>query len=247
VTLRQLMGHVSGIRNDGGDEGPLLGTHCERIAEALPAFAERPLLFEPGTKYRYSSYGWILVSAAVEAAAAHSLLTFMQEQIFEPLKMDDTVADSEKASIPTRATPYFPRYAANPRYGPDVMRPIEYSCYSGASVFLSTPSDLVRFGMAINSGTLLRPATVDALQTSQRLSSGQETGRGLGWNLETAMFAGRDTRVAGSDGTSLGGPVVSLRIVRDPRIVVAVTSNISYADTSALALAVAKAFASAIR
>jgi len=244
VTLRQLMGHLSGIRNDGGDEGPLLGTHCERIADALPAFAERPLLFEPGTKYRYSSYGWILVSAAVEAAAADPLLTFMQEQIFEPFKMDDTVADSEEE--PTRATPYFPRYAANPRYGPNVMRPIDYSCYSGASVFLSTPSDLVRFGMAINGGGLLQPATVRLLQTSQRLSSGQETGHGLGWNVETAMFAGQHTRVAGSDGTSLGGPVVSLRIVGDRRIVVALTSNISYADTSVMALTIAEAFASAL-
>jgi CubicO group peptidase (beta-lactamase class C family) len=246
VTLRQLMGHLSGVRNDGGDEGPLLGKHCERIAEALPEFAERPLLFEPGTKYRYSSYGWILVSAAVEAAAADPFLTFMQERIFEPLTMDDTTADSSTESIPNRVTPYFPRYAASPRYGPDVMRPLDYSCYSGSSVFLSTPSDLVRFGMAINSGTLLRPATVDVLQTSQRLASGEETGHGLGWNVETVMLGGQRTRVAGSDGTSLGGPVVSLLLFRDRGLVVAVTSNISYADTSALALTVAEAFASAI-
>src|SRR5262245_7215264 len=61
VTLRQLMGHVAGVRNDGGDEGPLLSKHCTRPVEALEAFADRSLLFEPGTKYRYSSYGWILV------------------------------------------------------------------------------------------------------------------------------------------------------------------------------------------
>jgi CubicO group peptidase (beta-lactamase class C family) len=243
VTLRQLMGHLSGVRNDAGDEGPLLGQHCERIAEALPAFADRPLLFEPGTKYRYSSYGWILVSAAIEAAAKDAFLTFMQEQVFEPLKMDDTVADSSQDSIPNRVTQYFPRYAANPRYGPDVMRPIDYSCYSGSSVFLSTPSDLVRFGMALNGGTFLQPATVDLLQSSQRLSSGQETNHGLGWSVETVTIAGQPARAAGSDGTSLGGPLVSLRMVRDGGIVVAVVSNTSYADTSTLALNVADAFA----
>jgi CubicO group peptidase (beta-lactamase class C family) len=246
VTLRQLMGHLSGLRNDGGDEGPLLGKHCARITEALPEFAERPLLFQPGTMYRYSSYGWILVSAAVEAAAADPFLTFMQEQIFEPLKMDDTMADSSKEAIPNRVTPYFPRYAANPRYGADVMRPIDYSCYSGASVFLSTPSDLVRFGMAINSGRLLRPATVALLQTSQRLVSGHETGYGLGWDLEDVTLAGHRAVAIGHDGDSLGGPVASLMTFRERGIVVAVTSNISYADTFGLALHVAEAFASAI-
>ena len=35
VTLRQLMGHVAGVRNDGGDEGPLLSTHCDRPVEGL--------------------------------------------------------------------------------------------------------------------------------------------------------------------------------------------------------------------
>src|SRR5918993_4325567 len=85
VTLRQLMGHMAGVRNDGGDEGPLLSARCERPVEALGPFAKRSLLFEPGTQYRYSSYGWILVSAAVEAAADEPFLTFMQTSVFEPL------------------------------------------------------------------------------------------------------------------------------------------------------------------
>ena len=190
VTLRQLMGHLAGVRNDGGDEGPLFSERCERPVEGLPSFAERSLLFEPGTQYRYSSYGWILVSAAVEAAADEPFLTFMRKQIFEPLGMDDTRADSSTEPIPNRPTFYFPRFAADPRYGLHLMRPIDYSCYAGSSVFLSTPSDLVRFGMAINSGKLLQPATVQLLQTSQRLPSGEETGYGLGWDLETADAGG---------------------------------------------------------
>ncbi len=38
VTLRQVMGHVAGVRNDGGDEGPLFGEHCDRPVEALQHF-----------------------------------------------------------------------------------------------------------------------------------------------------------------------------------------------------------------
>lgn len=243
VTLRQVMGHVAGVRNDGGDEGPLQSTHCDRTVEALPAFAERPLLFEPGTQYRYSSYGWILVSAAIEAVAKQPFLGFMRTQVFEPLGMRDTIADSAAKSKPDRATFYFPRFMAEPRYGPDVMREIDYSCYAGSSVFLSTPSDLVRFGMAINGGKLLQPATVQLLQSSQRLASGEETGYGLGWDLETITLAGKPTRVVGHDGDSLGGMVASVMTLPEQRIVVSVTSNISYADTFALASSLAQAFA----
>jgi serine beta-lactamase-like protein LACTB, mitochondrial len=247
VTLRQLMGHLAGVRNDGGDEGPLLSMRCERPVEGLQPFKDRALLFEPGTRYRYSSYGWILVSAAVEAAADEPFLSFMRRRIFQPLGMNHTEADSATEPISDRATFYFPRFAANPRYGPDLMRPIDYSCYSGSSVFLSTPSDLVRFGMAVNGGTLLQPATIQWLQASQILTSGQETGYGLGWDLETVALAGEQTHVVGHDGESLGGMVASILIFPEHGIVVAVTSNISYADTFGLAVKIAQAFAATKR
>lgn len=243
VTLRQVMGHMAGVRSDGGDEGPLFSARCERPVEALPHFADRPLRFEPGTEYRFSNYGWILVSAAVESAAKEPFLTFMHEEVFEPLGMNDTRADVLGESIQNRATPYFPRFASDPRYGPDPMREVDYSCYAGASVFLSTPSDLVRFGMAINSGTLLQPATVQLLQAPQRLGSGQETGYGLGWDLDTMALGGTQTRVAGHDGESLGGMVASLMTFPEHGIVVAVTSNISYSDTATLAVGIAQGFA----
>ena len=243
VTLRQLMGHLSGVRNDGGDEGPLFSEHCARPVEALPHFAGRPLLFEPGTQYEYSSYGWILVSAAIEAAANEPLFTFMRKQIFEPLGMKDTLPDSVTEPVPNRATSYFPRFAADPSYGLHLMRRLDYSCYAGSSAFLSTPSDLVRFGMAINGGKLLQPATVRLLQTPQRLASGQETGYGLGWDLETVALAGDQTEAVGHDGRVLGGIATSLMTFPEYGIVVAVTSNISYADTPGVALKIAQAFA----
>ncbi len=183
------------------------------------------------------------MSAAVEAAAKEPFLAFMRKQVFDPLAMDDTIPDSASDPIPDRATPYFPRFAADPRYGPELMRPIDYSCYAGASAFLSTPSDLVRFAMAMSSGKLLQPATVQLLQTSQRLASGQETGYGLGWDLETATLAGKETHLAGHDGDSLGGMVSSFMTFPEYGIVVATTSNTSYADTYSVAVKIAQAFA----
>lgn len=274
VTLRELMAHTAGVVSDGGDEGPLFTKHCEQPAEALPYFADDTLRFQPGTGLRKSTYEWILVSAAMEAAAKQPFLTFMQQRVFDPLEMGDTVADpaptepdddfplfnlirekifdprAKRSSSPDatpkpgqdRVTSYFPRFAANPKYGLHLMRPLDYSCYAGSSVFVSTPSDLVRFGMAIQDGKLLKPATVELLQSSQRLSSGEETGYGLGWDLSTATLAGKQTTVIGHDGDLLNGMAASLITIPERKIVVAVTSNISYADTFSLGVRIAEAF-----
>jgi CubicO group peptidase (beta-lactamase class C family) len=248
VTLRQLMGHVAGVSNDAGDEenlgdeeNPSVG--CEGPVEGLKRFAERPLLFEPGTQYRYSNYGWILVSAAVEAAADERFFRFMRRQIFEPLGMDGTREDVATEPIRDRANFYFPRFSADPRYGPQPPRDVDHSCFAGSAAFLSTPSDLVRFLMAISGGKLLQPATVHALQAPLRLPSGQETGYGLGWDLETAALAGEQKHLVGHDGEVMGGMVASFMTFPEDGIFVAVTSNTAYADTHSLAVNIAQAFA----
>jgi serine beta-lactamase-like protein LACTB, mitochondrial len=241
VTLRQLMAHTAGIRTDAGDEGPF-GERCERPVEGLNLFKEKPLLFQPGTQYRFSSFGWILVSAAVEAAAREPIYAFMRNQIFEPLGMSDTRPDSATDPIPNRVTFYFPRFAADNRYGLQDAPPVDYSCYAGAYAFLSTPSDLVRFGLAVGGGRLLQPATVQLLQTSQRLPSGEETGYGLGWDLEAGEFSGAQRRIVGHDGDSVGGMVASLMSLPERGIVVAVMTNTSWVDTFEVAKKIAQAF-----
>jgi serine beta-lactamase-like protein LACTB len=97
--------------------------------------------------------------------------------------------------------------------------------------------------MAINDGKLLQRPTVQLLQTSQRLASGEETGYGLGWDLETVELAGKQARVVGHDGDTLGGMVASLMTFPDQGIVVSVTSNISYADTFSVGRKIAEVFA----
>ena len=183
------------------------------------------------------------MSAAVEAAADQPFLTFMRSRSSIRWACTTPSPTPRRRRTADRVTPYFPRFAADPNYGLDLMRALDYSCYAGSSVFLSTPSDLVRFGMAINSGKLLQPATVQLLQTSQRLASGEETGYGLGWDLETVTLAGKQTRVVGHDGDSLGGMVASFMTFPEHGIVVSVTSNISYADTFSLGVKIAEAFA----
>ena len=197
MTLRQLMGHVAGVRNDGGDEEPLFRSTASGRSTGCSASRSVRCCSSRAPSTAIRRYGWILVSAAVEAAANEPFFTFMRTQIFKPLGMTDTTPDSATEPIPDRATFYYPRFGGDPRYGPELARDVDYSCFAGAGAFLSTPSDLVRFGMAINSGKLLQPATVKMLQTPQRLASGEETGYGLGWELETVSLAGANHAAGG--------------------------------------------------
>ena len=287
LTLRELMAHTAGLGTDGGGDGPLYRQRCEQLADALPSFANDALLYQPGTQYRHSNYGWILVSAAVESAAGQPFHAFMRRQIFQPLGMRNTGAESATEENPERvgeeeedppiatfarqvilkplgiigtnaipatapATSYLPGFGPNPlvRYGLHVLPQRNLSCYAGSMAFLSTPSDLVRFGLAINSGKLLQPATVQLLQTSQQLASGEETGHGLGWDMDTlflggnSAFAGEATKVLGRDGEVQGHRMMSFLIIPESGIVVALMTNATYADTPALARKVAEAFAS---
>jgi CubicO group peptidase (beta-lactamase class C family) len=119
----------------------------------------------------------------------------------------------------------------------------DFSCFFGAAGFVSTSTDLARFGLAVNNGKLLQPATVQMLQAPQQTASGKDTGYGLGWDLETATLAGQPIVVVGHDGVLMGGNVASLMIFRERGLVVAVISNTAFADTYAIGLKVAEAFA----
>ena len=105
-----------------------------------------------------------------------------------------------------------------------------------------SPTDLVRFGMAVQ-GKLLKPDTIDILQTPLQLASGEDTQYGLGWMLETIPLAGEPTRVASHASRTLLGGSTSFMTFPERGLVVAVTANTSFADTRSIALKIAQAFA----
>jgi CubicO group peptidase (beta-lactamase class C family) len=242
ITLRQLMGHVAGLRHYETDADYMPSSHCERASEGLQNFADDPLLFEPETQYRYSTYGWILVSAAIEAEAGEPFFTFMRRQVFEPLGMADTTVDSPNEPIPNLVTFYYPRFSGDPSTGSGLARHADYSCFAGAGAFLSTPSDLVRFGLALGTRRLVKRHTVAELQMPQLLASGQETQYGLGWMLHTVPLAGETTREVGHASLTLLGGSTSFLTFPERGLVVAVTSNVSRAGTRSIALRIAEAF-----
>lgn len=243
VTVRDLMAHIAGVRHYRDTEwGDKPTAHCDRAAEGVSAFANDPLLFQPGTEYRYSTYGWVLVSAAVEAAAGKPFIEVMRAQVFDPTAMSHTSADAPREALADRATSYYQN-----NFGNETTTGVDYSCFAGGGAFLSTPSDLVRFGFAVNSGTFLKPDTVRTLQSPQRLTAGTDTAYGLGWMLETIELAGEPTRMAGHASRTIEGASTSFLTFPDRGLVVAVSSNLSFADMRSIAVAIAGAFAKAAK
>jgi CubicO group peptidase (beta-lactamase class C family) len=239
VSLRQLMGHVAGVRHYRDTEwGDKPTVHCDRAADGLRLFATDPLQFEPETAYQYSTYGWVLVSAAVEAVASEPFADVMRARVFAPLGMRDTTSESDPAPIPNRVTSYF-----RGNLGREVTTDVDYSCFAGGGAFLSTPSDLVRFGLAIDNGTFLKPDTVRLLQTPQLLKSGDHTGYGLGWMLDTVTLAGQPTPLVSHASRTIEGASTSFLTFPERGLVVAVSSNMSFADMKTVAMGIAEIFA----
>lgn len=241
VTLRQLMGHVAGVghyRNTEWGDKPTV--HCGRASEGLKTFENDSLLFEPETRFSYSTYGWVLVSAAVEAVAGEPFFDFMQKKVFEPLGMLHTSPDSVSNPPPDRVTSYFRGNFEN-----IITTNVDYSCFAGAGAILSTPSDLVRFGNALMAGKFLKADTVKLLQTRQLLTSGERTSYGLGWTLETVDFAGQSVQLVSHASRTIEGASTSFLIFPDTGIIVAAASNMSFAQIRSIALEIAEAFKAA--
>jgi len=218
ITTRQLAGHLAGIRHYRGDEF-VLNRRFGSVGEGLTIFQDDSLLFPPGTRFSYSSYGWNLISAVIEGAAEQDFLSFIGHNVFRPLGMTHTAPDRADSLIPNR-TLFYER-------GPDggfVPAPTVDNSYKWAGGgFVSTAEDLVKFGSALLNPGFLRAETLELLFTSQKTNRGEPTGYGIGW------FVGTDSlghRWVFHGGSSVGGST-AFGVDRDSRIVIAITSNLS--------------------
>ncbi len=237
VTTRQLMGHVAGVRQYTDDEELMyMRHHCATALDGLELFAGDPLLFVPGTRYRYSPYGWTLVGAVVEAAADEPFLDFMQREVFDPLQMRDTVLDDPAGPATHLTSFYWPSMARDPSLGVEgaLRKDAENTCVQGAGSLLSTPTDVARFGLAMLEGRLLQAETLQTLRTPLELDSGESTGHGLGWFVREVSIApgSEPTTVFGHEGSSVGG-TTSFVTLPEHGIVIAITTNVSFAKSLA--------------
>jgi len=232
VTTRSAAGHLAGIRHYNGDEF-LSAERFETVLAGLEIFQDDTLLFEPGTRFSYSSYAWNLVSAVVEGASGEEFLAYMQRHVFQPLGMDNTVADHTDSIIPNRTRFYMttPHGVLNAPF-------VDNSYKWAGGGFLSTPSDLVRFGMAHFSEELMRRGTIEELWTSQRTNDDEETENGIGWFFDVDP---NGSRLVQHGGGSIGGTTM-LMLMPEHGVVVALVANGRASTSVGLAWTLAQFF-----
>ena len=198
-TMRELMSHTAGFGYGLSDQHPVDKLYREKgvlaangLADMIKRTAEIPLMFQPGTKWSYSSavdiQGYI-----VEKLSGQKFGDFLQRRIFTPLKMTDTAfyVSADKASRLSAV------YAGNPKTGkieevtelfggklPTYLEPPAME--SGGGGLVGTIGDYARFAqMVANKGELdgvrlLSPATVEMMGTNMIPASALVASNGNG-------------------------------------------------------------------
>lgn len=180
ITLRHLAAHISGIAHYTGDDNYDPTASYPSLNDSLSIYAHKPLLFSPGEKYNYSSYGYALMGAAIENATSASFEENFRQQILEPLSLTGTEVEHIDA-LPNDASHLFVQH------GGEIPRNDQHHVV-GATGILSTPSDLVTFADAYMRGAIVRPDLRDASITPATLNNGDpvSTNRfsiGFGWRI----------------------------------------------------------------
>ncbi|MDZ7637303.1 MAG: serine hydrolase domain-containing protein [Bryobacterales bacterium] len=232
ITLRQLLGHLGGVRSYRGSETESTA-HYANVRDGLTMFSTDPLEQQPGTRYHYSSYGFNLAGAAAESIAGKPFRQLLADSVFLPAGMRSTRDDDTFAIIPHRVEGYRKDEAGDVRN----CALADTSNKVPGGGLIATAPDIVRFGRAVINGTLLRPESVAAMWTSQRTDDGKSTAYGLGWNL--ASFEGR-RRVSHSGGQP--GTSTFMDVLPDERIVVAVLTNLEGAQPKSISEEILRLF-----
>lgn len=217
VRIRHLLGHLGGVRHYGLQDPVHRPGYSATLADGLKVFAADPLLFEPGSKYEYTSYGYNLLGAALENAGGADFLTLLAEQVAKPLGLASVAGDAARAIVEKRTGFYeVPREGAVRQAAPVDNG---YKWPSGGIV--AAAPDIARFAAAHLRPGFLKPETLAVMFTSQKLASGAETGVGLGWRI------GKDPqgkRVYHHGGTIDGGRAMVM-VYPDQEVVVVLLAN----------------------
>ncbi|MEO6091203.1 MAG: serine hydrolase domain-containing protein [Umezawaea sp.] len=175
ITVEQLLVHTSGLYNyteaNEAEAAPYLG-RVVAPAELISYVASKPLDFEPGTRWKYSNSGYVLLGLLVERLSGMDYGTFLRRQLFDALEMRDTRYDG---GVPPRAKGYTDW--ATP--GED-----DPSLYYAAGGLLSTTGDLAKWNAFLLSG---KPALLTAGSLAEMLKPHTQipgTSIGYGYGIE---------------------------------------------------------------
>ena len=108
VTIRHLLAHSSGLPDD-------LPLPLDTIApqpELVEAICQQPLVFAPGSRSSYCTWGYVILADLVCRASGRGLEALARERLFDPLAMRSSTFDCRPELRP----------AAVPAFGGDMRR-----------------------------------------------------------------------------------------------------------------------------
>jgi CubicO group peptidase (beta-lactamase class C family) len=218
VTVHQLLTHTGGTGDIFGPDFEAHRKELRTLADYVELYGERGLEFEPGSRWAYSNYGFILLGAVIEKVTGQSYYDYVQEHIYEPAGMSRTGSLPEEQALPDRSIGYT-RPPGTTRWSPN----IDTLPYRGTSAGggYSTVRDLARFADALLSHKLLDSDSTELLITGKVEAPGR-------LKYAYGFEDGRDTAGNGSIGHGGGAPGMNgdLRIYPKSGHVVAVLANI---------------------
>ncbi len=236
ITLRHLMNHTSGLR----DQWDLLSLARGRFSENRITQADvmdivprqKALNFKPGAEYAYSNTGYTLLAVVVMRVSNKSLKEFADERIFKPLDMRSThFHDDYTMLVPGRTSAYSKGKGTSAW---QVSIP-NFDTYGATSLF-TTVGDLLKWEdnfrtLKVGSAQMFRQ-----METVAVLDNGKPTDYGLGLVMENY----RGARMVGHNGADAGYRANVVRFP-DKGLAIAIACNASTAATVALTRAMADA------
>lgn len=213
ITIHHLLSHTGGIPNFTSfpDYQPKMMMPVT-VQEMIARFKDKPLEFKPGEKWNYSNSGYFFLGYIIEKAAGESYESFVQKNIFEPLKLANSGYDHHDTILKKRATGYSlaKGKTVNSAYL-DMTQP-----YSAGSLY-STVDDLFLWNEALYSGKLLSAKSREAMMTPVK----NEYAYGLGVQTKT----GRKTI---GHGGGINGFATFIARFPDEKVSVVVLRNSDY-------------------
>src|SRR6266567_2974082 len=229
ITVRHLLTHTSGIRDEEWKDGITEFDRFEHKQEEVVKTAFGPLLSPPGEKFRYSNVGYRLLGMIIEKMSGQSYWDFLEDRIFRPTGMEVTRNSDPKTVITNRARGY--GFAD----GHQINRePVTASAAFSEGALISSVLDMVKWDAVLASERLLKKTTLEQMWTPVRLNDRTISEYGFGWFLRPIP----GHRTVGHGGGLPGFSTFIWRFM-DDKLTVIVLSNSETADTARMALSVA--------
>jgi len=183
ITIEHLLTHTSGTTSY--TNVPEFQSYVKedlKPAEAIEKFRNLPMEFAPGTKWNYNNSGFFLLGYIIEKASGKSYQEYIEENLFKPAGMTNSLYGSDRKIVKNRAYGYQSDgdKTANADYL-SMLLP-----YSAGSI-MSTVEDLYKWNRALLANKLVRKETLEKAWTEYKLSDGKGTYYGYGWFLRQLM------------------------------------------------------------